>query len=222
MIISTGDIRRCVPSFSYADTRKNGELLHAAQLGLTRSSQTKRQTLSEPRDNVIVNAKVFLSRHANSSQIREAVDAAIAEIGVDNLDTFVIGLPQGYEGDFKKLWAEMETSVIQGKTYNIGVSDFSEARLDELFSYAKVQPKCNQISLDAATTSMLTFAKQHDLDLLTHPVADAHVDIDNVDLGSVIPSENAPTKAAWAVRYEVSIRCRSLLATKGYLIQCAH
>jgi len=228
VVLSTGDIRSSL-SFLSLNHAPNSELLFAADASLQRSASfaKKRSDYDDEvrRDCLDVTGKVFLGKDADPKLVRASLESLLQETGSPLVDTWIVSLPAGYRGDFKALWHEMELLAIEGKVQSIGVSDFGVEELDDLFSFAKVQPKVNQIALSAITPSLLTFSKQHGLDLLVHPSSDSSIDIDSLDLSSVLRkhpdislSSSNSSKIDYAVRYDIAIRCRSLLAKKGYIL----
>ena len=73
---------------------------------------------------------------------KKAFEVSMKKLGVDYIDLYLIHRPRG---DVKGSWKAMEELYAEGKIKAIGVSNFNEAQLKELLSYAKVKPAVNQI-----------------------------------------------------------------------------
>ena len=73
---------------------------------------------------------------------KKALEVSMKKLGVDYIDLYLIHRPRG---DVKGSWKAMEELYAEGKIKAIGVSNFNEAQLNELLSYAKVKPAVNQI-----------------------------------------------------------------------------
>ena len=73
---------------------------------------------------------------------KKAFEVSMKKLGVDYIDLYLIHRPRG---DVKGSWKAMEELYAEGKIKAIGVSNFNEAQLNELLSYAKVKPAINQI-----------------------------------------------------------------------------
>jgi len=73
---------------------------------------------------------------------KKAFEVSCKKLGVDYIDLYLIHRPRG---DVKGSWKAMEELYAEGKIKAIGVSNFNEAQLNELLSYAKVKPAVNQI-----------------------------------------------------------------------------
>ena len=73
---------------------------------------------------------------------KKAFEVSMKKLGVDYIDLYLIHRPRG---DVKGSWKAMEELYAEGKIKAIGVSNFDEAQLKELLSYAKVKPAVNQI-----------------------------------------------------------------------------
>ena len=73
---------------------------------------------------------------------RIAFQTSLDKLGLDYLDLYLIHQPRG---DVKGSLQAMEDLYNEGRIRAIGVSNFENSHLDDLFSYAKVKPTVNQI-----------------------------------------------------------------------------
>lgn len=82
--------------------------------------------------------------------------ASVDRIGLDGyVDLFLIHGPnKGPEGR-ERMWKALERLHAEGKAKSIGVSNYGVAHLEQMDSYAKVQPVCNQIEVLSQTASSL-------------------------------------------------------------------
>ncbi|XP_063629025.1 glutamate--cysteine ligase regulatory subunit [Cydia splendana] len=118
----------------------------------------------------------------------------------------------------KVLWAVLEDYVKNGRVNLLGVADVGGGCLYKLHAWAKVKPTIAQINLASCCVvppSLHAFCRANDVQLLTHAdppdllslaavktLSDAGVGCDNLD---------------WCARYQVHIKCRGVLALKGYV-----
>ncbi|KAJ8710091.1 hypothetical protein PYW07_009457 [Mythimna separata] len=118
----------------------------------------------------------------------------------------------------KTLWAVLEDFVKEGRVQQLGVADVGGGCLRKLHAWARVRPSIAQINLASCCVvppSLHAFCRANDVQLLTHAdppdllsiaavktLSDAGVGCNNLD---------------WCARYQVHIKCRGVLALKGYV-----
>ncbi|XP_045761988.1 glutamate--cysteine ligase regulatory subunit [Maniola jurtina] len=118
----------------------------------------------------------------------------------------------------KVLWAVLEDYVKEGRVQQLGVADVGGGCLRKLHAWALVKPTIAQINLASCCVvppSLHAFCKANDVQLLTHAdppdllslaavktLSDAGIGCNNLD---------------WCARYQVHIKCRGVLALKGYV-----
>lgn len=69
--------------------------------------------------------------------------------------------------------------------------------------------------------SMIAFAKQNGIELLTLLAGDSNVSLSSIDLSQIASSEaEEQWSVSWALRYTVTAKHQHLLLTKGYLVSC--
>ncbi|XP_075985371.1 glutamate-cysteine ligase modifier subunit [Anticarsia gemmatalis] len=118
----------------------------------------------------------------------------------------------------KVLWAVLEDYVKEGRVLQLGVADVGGGCLRKLHAWARVRPAIAQINLASCCVvppSLHAFCRANDVQLLTHAdppdllslaavktLSDAGVGCNNLD---------------WCARYQVHIKCRGVLALKGYV-----
>ena len=75
-----------------------------------------------------------------------------------------------------KTWAEMEEIVKQGKSKSIGVSNFNVQLMNDMLSYAEIQPAVNEIEIHPflAQEGIIEFMKVENIAPLAYcPIARA-------------------------------------------------
>ncbi|XP_061723929.1 glutamate--cysteine ligase regulatory subunit [Cydia pomonella] len=122
----------------------------------------------------------------------------------------------------KVLWAVLEDYVKNGRVNQLGVADVGGGCLYKLHAWAKVKPTIAQINLASCCVvppSLHAFCRANDVQLLTH--ADPP---DLLSLAAVKTLSEAGVCAGagcrrldWCARYQVHIKCRGVLALKGYV-----
>ncbi len=97
------------------------------------------------RENLFVTSKVWVE-DSGYEKAKKAFQTSLDKLGLDYLDLYLIHRPRG---DVKGSWKAMEDLYREGRIRAIGVSNFENKHLEELFSYAEIQPAVNQIESHA-------------------------------------------------------------------------
>jgi len=118
-----------------------------------------------PREEIFITSKLWSTRH---SDVEKALDESLANFGVDYLDLYLIHWPvhlnpNGSHPYFPlrpdgtrdvltdwplaETWKQMEDVLAKGKVRAIGVSNFSQKKLEEILPTAKIIPAVNQLEL---------------------------------------------------------------------------
>lgn len=118
-----------------------------------------------PRSDIFITSKLWGTYH---TRVEECLDETLANLGTAYLDLYLIHwpvplnpkgnhrlfptLPGGKrdvdgEWDLKDTWKQMEALLKKGKVKSIGVSNFSEVKLEEILSTAEIIPAVNQLEL---------------------------------------------------------------------------
>lgn len=101
-----------------------------------------------PRDEVFVTSKLNNGFH-EPQVARRAFDQTLADLGLDQVDLFLIHwpLPTKYDGDFVSTWKTLIEFQQEGRARSIGVSNFQPAHLERLAAETEVVPAVNQIEV---------------------------------------------------------------------------
>jgi 2,5-diketo-D-gluconate reductase A len=91
-----------------------------------------------PREEVFITTKFYPGHKDPAAEAQRSLE----RLGVDQLDLYIIHWPQGGP---TWAWPGMERARQSGHARSIGVSNFSVAELEELFSVAETRPVVNQV-----------------------------------------------------------------------------
>lgn len=176
-------------------------------------------------------AKVFLTSGKRETLL-EAVDKLFSSLNTDCIDSLVIACSASSEStngplkNLQELWNVLEEYVHSGKVNRIGISDIDTELFIHLYNAAVVKPSIIQINLSSCCVvppALQEFTKQNDVQLLTHndPIELLpRYAVNEIFRISEDESEGMKEdfQLHWAVRFQVHIKCRGVLATKGYIV----
>lgn len=115
----------------YGNEKQVGQAI--AQSGLARSD-------------VFVTTKLNNNKHDYDAALA-AVDQSLADLGLDQVDLFLIHWPLAAATDYVQTWRAMEKIYADGKARSIGVSNFQPHHLRRLHAETELVPAVNQIEL---------------------------------------------------------------------------
>uniref|UniRef100_A0A182NPS0 GCS light chain n=1 Tax=Anopheles dirus TaxID=7168 RepID=A0A182NPS0_9DIPT len=214
-------------------TRRNNDLLEKVQ--------------EHPRADIKIGAKIFLNRFSEPA-LTEAVEKLFETLSVSYLDNLILAYhpttgaggsngTSGPEdelvvkqegviewavgsdnavGNLKKLWTILERYAGDGKIGQLGIADLDADSLRELYDASTVHPSIAQINLAACCVvppQLQAYCNQNEIQLLTHSDPQELLPrevLDELELGSY--------GAGWTSRYQVHIKCRGVLAAKGFIV----
>lgn len=172
------------------------------------------------REDVKITAKVFISS-PDVNLLKEAIDQVCNSLNINAIESLVIAYSGKEDSEdilasLKRLWIGVEEYVKIGKLSSIGLSDVNTNVFIDLFEWANIKPNIVQISLATCCVvppALQAFTKENDIQLLTHN-----------DPGQILPQEdlngifNANSSLYWVTRYQIHLKCRGILSSKGYLV----
>ena len=93
-----------------------------------------------PREDVFVTSKVWVD-NLSYDGTKAAFERSMERLGLDYVDLYLVHWPVN---DWKGAWRALEEIYQTGRTRAIGVSNFLQHHLEELFEIAEVRPAVNQ------------------------------------------------------------------------------
>ncbi|XP_063217949.1 glutamate--cysteine ligase regulatory subunit-like [Bacillus rossius redtenbacheri] len=181
---------------------------------------------SESRSDLKISVKVFISS-LKTEALSEALEKVFAALGVSFVDSLVLAYPSRSEPDallpaLQELWRVLESNVVLQRLGSIGVSDVDTDVFISLYHWAQVKPSIVQINLATCCVvppALQDFTKEHNVQLLTH--SDPFEILPKAALNEVFGATEDDVSLFWALRFQVHVKCRGVLASKGYLL-CVH
>lgn len=182
---------------------------------------------SEDRKGLKIGIKVFVSSPKKGT-LCEALETMFTALNVDCVDSLVLAYPSKAESttllpELKEMWTVLEDYTQRQKLYTIGVSDIDTDIFVALHNWAKIKPSIIQINLASCCVvppALQEFTKQNDIQLLTH--SDPFEILPKSSLNSVFDftgqGETTSLELSWALRFQVHVKCRGVLASKGYVV----
>ncbi|XP_055627895.1 glutamate--cysteine ligase regulatory subunit [Toxorhynchites rutilus septentrionalis] len=210
-------------------TRKNNDLLTKVK--------------EHQRTDIKIGAKIFLNQYSETC-LSEAVERLFDTLNVSYLDNLILAYhPRSIDSsaggetngevkegviewatgsesavsNLKKLWSSLERYAVDKKIGQLGIADLDVNSLRELFEAATVHPTIAQINLAACCVvppQLQDYCGQHDIQLLTH--SDPQELLPRTVLNEL---ELSSYQAGWITRYQVHIKCRGVLAAKGFIVK---
>jgi 2,5-diketo-D-gluconate reductase A len=100
------------------------------------------------RRDLYITSKLANGNH-RADDVRRSFDATLDNLGLDQLDLFLIHwpLPTLYDGDYVSTWKAMTALLADGRLRSAGVSNFQPAHLDRIIEQTGVVPAVNQIEV---------------------------------------------------------------------------
>ncbi len=98
------------------------------------------------RDDLLVTSKIP-GRHHGFDQALDSIRGSLGLLGVERIDLQLIHWPNPSVGRYVDTWRGMIEARERGLVRSIGVSNFTEAMLDELIEETGVTPAVNQVEL---------------------------------------------------------------------------
>ncbi|KAG8225107.1 hypothetical protein J437_LFUL004028 [Ladona fulva] len=220
-----------VESLTYVLHQKQSSINQpAASIVINEDDDYKSLKLCEPecRKDVKVSAKIFVSDF-DRNKVQEALNAGLLSLKTPYIESVVLALKAGEPTSLeilKQLWETLEDFVLKKQVYSIGVSDIETDTFVSLYEWAKVKPGIVQINLAhccVVPPALQEFTKAHDIQLLTHgdpPDVLPNQIANELITGTAPPDsdESSSLKFIWAIRYQVHIKCRGVLTSKGYIM----
>lgn len=136
--IAKSDNKRCVldaletgyrmidTAASYFNEREVGEAVRESGLA---------------RESIFITSKLWVQDYEYDDALR-AFDHSMKELGLDYIDLYLLHKPYG---NYYAAWRALERLYKEGRIRAIGVTSFSNERLQDLFLHNEIKPAVNQI-----------------------------------------------------------------------------
>jgi 2,5-diketo-D-gluconate reductase A len=159
-----------------------------------------------PREELFITSKLNNGFH-EPEQARAAFDQTLADLGLDQVDLFLIHwpLPTQYGGDFVSTWKTLIEHKSDGRARSIGVSNFQPDHLARLANETDVVPAVNQIEVHPYFTNQAARRANEASGILTEawsPIAQGAVLDDAVitDIAEQVGRTPAQVALRWHIQ----------------------
>lgn len=114
------------------------------------------------RKDIFLTTKVWNADQGYDSTLK-AFDTSLAKLKTDYLDLYLIHWP--VKGKYKETWRALETLYADGRVKAIGVSNFLQHHLEDLFQTATIIPMVDQLEFhpDLVQQPLLDFCQQQEV-----------------------------------------------------------
>jgi 2,5-diketo-D-gluconate reductase A len=117
-----------------------------------------------PRDEVFLTSKLGNDRQTRGEILR-SFDDTLAALGVDRIDLFLIHWPLPTVSDYVARWKVLEEIYAGGRARAVGVSNFHERHLRDVFAASELTPAVDQIEVQPYLTqdALRAFNAEHQI-----------------------------------------------------------
>lgn len=183
------------------------------------------------RESGIAREKLFLTTKLAAEiktyeEAKQAIEESLQKMGTDYIDLMLIHSPQPwmdfgeedrfFEGNVEA-WRALEDAYETGKLRAIGVSNFFETDLENLFEHGTIQPMVNQVLAHISNTPFELIQYAQDKGILVEaysPIAHGAV-LDNEDLIEMAKRYGVSV-AQLCIRYDLQLGLLPLPKTQTY------
>lgn len=166
---------------------------------------------------LLTNVKVFL-KNPSCENLEAAVNTVKITLHDLVIDSLIIWYPNHLEDEpseeLLNLWNVMGTFVTEKKVNRLGIADIDTNVFISLYEQATIKPGIFHINVQnccLVPPDLQAFAEEREIQLLTH------YDPPDILPGAALPVEIKEFNTHWVARYQSHVRCRGVLAKKGYL-----
>lgn len=179
------------------------------------------RTSGVARGDIFVSTKLA-AEIKNYDDAAAAIDESLRKMGLDYVDLFLIHSPQPW-ADFRggeyfegntEAWRALEDAFKAGKTRAIGVSNFLEKDLENIFAHSTVTPHVNQVLTHVGNTpsELIEFCRERDILVQAYsPIAHGKM-LQNPQVATVAEKYSVSV-AQLCIRYTLQLGTQSLPKT---------
>lgn len=232
LFVNTGNILSLSEARQKASQNSTDELIETLKIVLNNeqnkgddttviNGKTDTSLQDVDRKDLKITVKVFISS-PDVDSLKEALDQTLETLRTDTIESLVIAYksaegPEEMLSPLKKIWSVVEEYVKVDKLSSVGLSDINTNTFIELFQWANIKPNIVQINLATCCVvppALQEFTKENDIQLLTHS-----------DPCQILPQEvlenifGTTAYLHWLIRYQIHLKCRGILSSKGYLLR---
>lgn len=115
-----------------------------------------------PRDQIFITSKAW-NENQRSNTVMQGFEKSLEDLDTDYVDLYLIHWP--VKEKIKSTWKIMEEIYHSGRAKAIGVSNFLEHHLNEIFEIAEISPMVNQVECHPYLTQqpLYEFCKMHQI-----------------------------------------------------------
>ena len=176
------------------------------------------RTSGVARDELFVSTKLAAEIKDHDAAVA-AIDGSLQTLGLDYVDLMLIHSPQPWNdfrgGDYaegnREAWRALEGAYQAGKLRAIGVSNFEQQDLENIFSSATVAPQVNQLLVHTGNTPAKLIAYCQSKDILVQaysPIAHGEI-LGNPEVAAIATKYGA-TVPQLCIRYTLQLGTQPL------------
>lgn len=164
----------------------------------------------ENRENLFITTKLDASVKTYNETLK-SIDDSLNRLQLDYIDLMLIHSPKPWDkflenelylNENKEVWRAFEIAYSQGKLRSIGVSNFSEIDLQNIFESCSVKPMVNQILAHISNTPQKLIEYCHSNNILVEAYSPmAHGELFKNQLVTKIASKYNVSVAQLAIKY---------------------
>ncbi|MDO4288577.1 MAG: aldo/keto reductase [Eubacterium sp.] len=148
------------------------------------------------REEIFVTTKVA-AEHKTYEEAARSIDESLEKMGLDYLDMILIHSPQPWDKvnqsdnryleENRQVWCALEDALRAGKVRAIGLSNFLEADIENIWTAAEIKPMVNQVLCHIGNTpqGLLDFCKSRDIVVEAYAPVAHGVALENAEIGAM-------------------------------------
>jgi len=113
----------------------------------------------------LARSDLYITTKYSRGDIQDSLDTSLTNLGLKQVDLYLIHRPAAVEQDFEGGWKAFEKIKEDGLAKSIGVSNFNVEQLQTILKTAKIKPAVNQIEFHpynyAEQKPLLEFSAKH-------------------------------------------------------------